>query len=516
MVRRLLMLLVAAGAQSALAQGFAPLRTDEGYSVEKSQSVENAPRGSVGRKTTDREHRVGNTEETDANETTVVFTFGGFARKCPTTDGIVAGTFEYALSYDETNTDDGETQHNHVGRRLLATLEGHVRDDATLDHVVLDGSYMAEVSGTRFPAAREQRPVHVIVRPGSGGEPDWEAMKSAAAMAADVAIAGVVLMAGELLRQAQLEWNKPNECVEFSFDPPSESRSLGPNESAQIRVELRTKADRTPVPWKTEFLGTLNGAGTVSPTRVDVPRDSPAMLTYTAAAEPRRGHGIALGTRSRAGLAEDKWLISNAPDYELHLESRIISRAPEEAAQSTASATVRLTGSTKTSPLYGDERLLHNGSGTISYTTVALPERDACDPAISGSGTAELTIFDAHIDVAAERDSNGTATRGGRAQIELAYGVGLGGGETYNVPFMREFQCVLLPERAEPYFFWTSMYMSSRAEDGQIGFLDKNGWTYVGQNGVVATKTLRGNCGGLCDEEVTTFTLREVDRSQGR
>lgn len=33
-------------------------------------------------------------------------------------------------------------------------------------------------------------------------------------------------------------------------------------------------------------------------------------------------------------------------------------------------------------------------------------------------------------------------------------------------------------------------------------------WTYVGNNGVVATKTLHGSCGGFC-EDVTVFTLKE-------
>lgn len=32
----------------------------------------------------------------------------------------------------------------------------------------------------------------------------------------------------------------------------------------------------------------------------------------------------------------------------------------------------------------------------------------------------------------------------------------------------------------------------------------------TGRNGVVATKTLRGNCGDLC-EDVTVFTLKEMN-----
>lgn len=56
------------------------------------------------------------------------------------------------------------------------------------------------------------------------------------------------------------------------------------------------------------------------------------------------------------------------------------------------------------------------------------------------------------------------------------------------------------------------MYLSGRAEAGASDekmFTLKN-WTYVGGNGVVATKTLWSTCGGGCTEEVATFTLKEV------
>jgi hypothetical protein len=100
----------------------------------------------------------------------------------------------------------------------------------------------------------------------------------------------------------------------------------------------------------------------------------------------------------------------------------------------------------------------------------------------------------------------------------MGYGITLAfsGGETMNVPFVREFNCVLLPERATPYPFWMPAYLSSREADGQINFLNKSGWTYVGQGDVVAKKTLRGDCGGLCDEEVTVFTLRKAAPPGGR
>jgi hypothetical protein len=34
-------------------------------------------------------------------------------------------------------------------------------------------------------------------------------------------------------------------------------------------------------------------------------------------------------------------------------------------------------------------------------------------------------------------------------------------------------------------------------------------WTYVGKDGVLATKTIKSTCGGTCDQEVSPFTSRE-------
>jgi hypothetical protein len=53
--------------------------------------------------------------------------------------------------------------------------------------------------------------------------------------------------------------------------------------------------------------------------------------------------------------------------------------------------------------------------------------------------------------------------------------------------------------------------LSGRGEvsaDPMKMFLVKD-WTYVGQDGVVATKTLKSTCGGMCDYEESVFTLKE-------
>jgi hypothetical protein len=76
--------------------------------------------------------------------------------------------------------------------------------------------------------------------------------------------------------------------------------------------------------------------------------------------------------------------------------------------------------------------------------------------------------------------------------------------ETERFPCMLEGKYV--PGEPIPLSFWHAMYYAGRGNE-DVNLL--KGWTYVGQNGVVATKTLKSNCGELCDQEISTFTLKE-------
>ena len=281
-----------------------------GYDVERSQSVQNAPAGSIGRKTADRERRVGTAEDTLGNEAAYVLTFGGFARRCPTSAGIVRGDFEYSIVYDATETgDDGVIRREHHARRLVAQLEGHVGDDARLEYVELNGDFTIDRGGTDMQPSSDRRPVRTRFTPGPLGEPDFPAMSAAVEMTADVAVASVILSAGVLYREAELEWLTIDECVEFSFEPPTDTAMLGPNESREVSFELRAKEDGAPVPWISENIGAIGGIGTVSPRRVQPADKAAVTLKYTASERPRRGHGIDNAATSRAGVANGKWRI---------------------------------------------------------------------------------------------------------------------------------------------------------------------------------------------------------------
>ncbi len=300
-------------APDAAAQAAAPAA---GFDIERSQSVQNAPAGSVGRKATDRERRVGKTKDAAGNEVNYVLTFGGFARRCPTAEGIVEGNFEYTLTYDEVGAAGGVTQQSHQARRLIARLKGHVGDDARLEHVEMEGDFSVDRSGTGVPPSSERRPVRTTFRPGASGEPDFEAMRTAVEITADVAVASVVLAAGTLYRQAELEWLKKNACVEFEFDPPSDERRVGPNQATRVLAAVRTKEGKAPVAFNTDHIGVLDGAGSVSPRRVQAQAGERPALTYTASARPRRGHGIDIATLSRAGLADGQWRILDLGKFE--------------------------------------------------------------------------------------------------------------------------------------------------------------------------------------------------------
>jgi hypothetical protein len=274
------------------------------------QQVLNAPSGWVGRKTIDTERRVSNAADTRGTEANFTLTFGGFVRACPNADGVVDGTFEYSLTSEVKTVPEPGQLVRRYSRHLVASLRGEVGDDARLKQIELFGSWSIETREAGADPSVQTIPVRQTFRPSSSGEPDWHAMQSAVGATADVSVAAVILWAGEFYKEAETNWTKLNECVEFAFEPPSGTQSLGPNESTQVRVRLRTKAGGLPAPWTTSSINAIGG-GTVSPRPAQASSASPsATLTYTAASQPRRGNGFGLVTTSRAGVAEGKWEIA--------------------------------------------------------------------------------------------------------------------------------------------------------------------------------------------------------------
>jgi len=288
-----------------------PAATNEGgYTVTRSQTVTNAPEGSVGRKTTDTETRVGNTKETEGLSRTSVMTIGGFARSCPTAEGIVAGNFEYSLTVDEMKGSAGSTEPTHYVRSALATLTGHVGDDAKIEYVDVEAEFTRGVDGTQKDRVRTR------FTPGADGSLDMQAMQTAVEQTADLTIAIVIAMASPVYTQAQLEWWKPSRCAEFVFDPPTETRALGPNETVEVRTELRTKDGGVRVDGGAFQANSLAGVGALAPRQGNLRPDAPLFMTYTASATPKRGNGFDIAATSRAGLAGGEWRIAELVKFE--------------------------------------------------------------------------------------------------------------------------------------------------------------------------------------------------------
>jgi len=289
--------------------------TGPGYDVQRSQTVQQAPSGWVGRKTTDREVRISKTAETQGNHSSFVMTIGGFAKACPSAEGIVEGNFEYLLTYDEERSVGGAAQRSRVFRHFLGRFKGHVGDDARLREVELDGNFTTARDVPGETPSSDQRQVRTTFRPGAGGAPDFEAMRSVAVMASDATIANVILMGGTLYQSAELNWLKENACVEFKFDPPTDTRTLGANQNAAVRIELLAKESATAAAFKTDHIQRLH-EGAVSPRNVQAAPGAAASVTYTASAKPKRGHGFEIATLSRAGLGSGKWRIIERARYE--------------------------------------------------------------------------------------------------------------------------------------------------------------------------------------------------------
>jgi hypothetical protein len=298
------LLTVAPVAQTVTSEG--------GYEVTRSQTVTRAPARHVGRKTTDREARVGNTPQTRGNSSTRALTVGGFVRECPNAEGVVAGNFEYSVISDEVDTSDGAPRRAHHSVSLVANLEGHVRDDGRVEYVTIDGNFTRQREGAPAERQRVQQRFNVAAH----GQPDYAAMVDAVTASADVSVAVVMWMGSTLYTQAQSHWSSPDTCVELAFEPATRARVLRPNESTNVRVTLLTKEDKMAVGGAQFEANALQGIGTLTPHGGRTEPNSPIDFEYTASADPKNGHGFDIAARSRAGTATGQWEIRAATPFE--------------------------------------------------------------------------------------------------------------------------------------------------------------------------------------------------------
>ncbi len=504
-----------------IAQATVPAGERDGYTVTKGSTKLDVPPEYVGHKTREWRKEVGTGRNT-GNINAFTLVNGGKARKCPTPDGVVEGDYEFALIVHQTTDDAGTIRTLYNARRVFATLKGHVDDDAKLRYVDLDATLVIGRGVTDGPTlwSRQRQHVRFVPDRQAAGLPtqfsnwsisEWtsELVGTAERDAMSMLLLAVTVFSGPMYLDAELVWSRENTCVEITFNPATKTQRFVPSKSFEVKTELRTKKEQVIVPakFKEARERPRERTGTVSPRQETSQLGAPAKFTYNAPPTRVRHSGFRVWAISRAGVAEAKdgeWVLGEG-GYILEFQSRIVSSGLVDPAQSQAEGIVHLeTQSEETSSAVPK----YTGQGTISYQTGPLPNWNACDPLVRGQGTLPLRVFQAFIQMEEPRSGSGTVA-GGSAKIELLYGLpGMSQETSTGMHAMVNYECV--PNRPELSPFWSPMFISGRGEvstDPMVMFLLKD-WTYVGQNGVVATKTLRSTCGGMCDQEVSVFTLK--------
>ena len=490
-----------------LAQNTVPGGEGDGYRVTKGSENIDIPSDSAGRKSREWRIEEGSTLNTAGNRTHFTLINGGYAKKCPAADGFVEGDYEFSLVVHQTINDSGTIRTVYNARRVHAILNGQVGDDAKLQYVDIDATLGIGRGGTDRPTlfSRQRQHVRFVPDRRAAGLPsqfsnwsvsEWtsELVGGTESDAIGMLFLEVTVFSGPMYLDAEVAWSHENTCVEVTFTPATKTHKLGPNESVPVKTELRTKKEQAVVPakFKEAKERPREGSGNVSPRQAESQPGPPATLTYRAPATRVRYSGFRVGAVSRAGVAEGEWEVAEGA-YVLEFQSRIVDHGPTAPAESVAAGNVPLT--------FVEGKDMYRGSGLLGYQTGPPPNRAPCTSLIMGHGTTRLDVAGMFIRLSERAGTGGSQVVS--ADIELHYLIHPTN-ETERLYTMVNYQCV--PGEVVPNPFFYSLYAVSRGAE-EINLL--KGWTYVGRNGVVATKTLRGNCGDLC-EDVTIFTLKEM------
>jgi hypothetical protein len=413
----------------------------------------------------------------------------GVVRRCPSASGIVPGAASiyeemgYHVATPATNRSAGIFVHDQAKTEAQTDQEGLVQE-IKMDITAADldgetGQVLRQTSGTAVK--KRDSPV-------SCSGCDQRTTEAAKRL-------------GDLISwnyyQAEQKWNNPptkaDACVRIHFTPATKTVTVAPGKSRKVKAELRTVTGEERTEGRLfEVQGLRDGKAT--PTEAKTTPEEPAVFTFTAP-QKKCSKSDAPGFRvsnssSRAGRAgPEEWEITC--EYVLEFQSRIVDRDDTAPAESVAAGKVRLT--------FVEGKDMYSGSGTIGYQTGPPPNRDPCSNLIMGHGTTRLDVAGLFITIIEDTPS---------ADITLHYVIHPTS-ETERPIAYPDGQCA--PGKPLPYPFFYGKYAVSRGVP-EINLL--KGWTYVGRDGVVATKTLRGRCGDFC-EDLTVFTLKEAEGSEG-
>ncbi len=499
-----------------LAQTTIPGTSQDDYEVnEPPIRIENAPPDWVGYKKTATMTRIGKEDRpTKGIREDYEMIIAPKAKQCPhlegpELEGVVEGTFEWSfIMFRATPGPQSVLYRRHV----TAELKGKVDDDAQLKKVVeFDVTVTLQHIGSELPHYSHSPRIRgqFTLDQGTGIPQEFKIItvsgfSEGEAQAKDAQLIGTLtaLMAyfsGQEYSKAQTIWNNANTCVEITFTPATKTKKFVPNESTPVKTELRTKKEQALVPakFKEAKERPRERNGTVSPREAESRPEAPAAFTYQAPSTRVRHSGFRVKAVSRAGKAEavdGEWELADA-SYVLEFQSRIVSSEPTEPVESVAAAKVVLT------PVEGKEGW-YRGSGMLGYQTGPPPNRDPCTNLVMGHGTTPFDV--AGMSIKLSEGTGATGQQTGSADIELHYLIHPTNETVRHVAYVN-YQCV--PGKVFPVPFFYANYAVARGAD-EFNLL--KGWTYVGRNGVVATKALRGNCGDHCEDQ-TLFTLKEMN-----
>lgn len=528
-----------------LAQATAPGSEREGYTITKDSVNIPIPPDAVGKKSREWRIEEGNTPQTIGDRKGFSLINGGYAKKCPSPDPgeegvyIVEGDYEFSLVVEQTINYSNMIRTEYSARSIHATLKGRVGDDAKLQYVDLDASLVIGTGGTNRPTSFAHQHQHVRFVPDrrAGGMPsqfsNWSVSEWDSALAGtsqsdamNTLLLAVTIFSGPFYLAAEVEWNKPNTCVEIVFNPPTKTKKFEPNASTPVKAELRTKHAQALVPtmFREARERPREGNGRVSPREDKSEINRPATFIYQAPATKVQHSGFQISAVSRAGVAaakEGEWELAPSA-YVLEFKSHIVQEPmnfmhPQFGMQMSSNGFDAYVEATVPLRLREDDGQWI-GEGVMQYATRTTTQPAQCEIRIQGTGTTtfhvnggsikldpdpfsvNLTILPGRSGEVAEAHCSSSntpaklkelfASQG--VQADEAHGVTEGGGwsSAFNVTRFRTFK-------------WTP---------GKQGY-EIGGWTPVRDTDVIAKKTMTVNCSlGLqtCREE-TTLTLRLAD-----
>jgi hypothetical protein len=275
-------------------------------------SKSGAPSDSVGYAQTDYEVRKGVAPQVQGYSSSFALTIAGHAKKCPTSTGIVYGDFQYSLQREETQSSASGGAVSRFAKSLAVQFEGHVDDDAMLQRIDVAGTF---TPGDGSPARRISTSFSLD---SATGQPSWDAMVGAIALTQDLSLAMVIWHAAPIFKDAQVSWldARSSDCIKFKFDPPTETRSLRPEEQVEVKTTVLAK-DGGVVGRATLAATVIDSRGSLTPHDTVSPEAAPATYTYSAPAAPKRPSGFIVAVRkSRAGVGEGKWRALDQGRYE--------------------------------------------------------------------------------------------------------------------------------------------------------------------------------------------------------